>query len=158
MLWQPTPVFLTVESPRTEEPGRLQSLGSPKVRYNWVTKSICTHNKMLRTNICCYLKCSYNWSNKSISELYGLKKKSVLKRTWTFFFFIPSRYPPYRSQFLGRSPRACSFSEPVLMQGRVMVMMHWIFLQMPEPRLRCLEGIFCGFSYLSLSCPSPGEF
>lgn len=32
------------------------------------------------------------------------KKKSVLERTWTFFF-IPSRYPPYRSQFLGQSPR-----------------------------------------------------
>ena len=33
MLWQPTPVFLPVESPRTEEPGRLQSLGSPKVKH-----------------------------------------------------------------------------------------------------------------------------
>ena len=32
--WQPTPVFLPGESPRTEEPGGLQSLGSPRVRYD----------------------------------------------------------------------------------------------------------------------------
>ena len=36
--WQPTPVFLPGESPWTEEPGRLQSMGSQRVGYNWVTK------------------------------------------------------------------------------------------------------------------------
>ena len=30
--WQPTPVFLPGESPRTEEPGRLQFTGSQRVR------------------------------------------------------------------------------------------------------------------------------
>ena len=29
-VWQPTPVFLPGESPRTEEPGRLQSIGSQR--------------------------------------------------------------------------------------------------------------------------------
>ena len=36
--WQPTPVFLPGESPRTEEPGRLQPMGSQRVRHdqsNW---------------------------------------------------------------------------------------------------------------------------
>ena len=33
--WQPTPVFLPGESPWTEEPGRLQSIGSQRVRCNW---------------------------------------------------------------------------------------------------------------------------
>ena len=33
-VWQPTPVFLPIESPWTEEPGGLQSLGSQRVRYN----------------------------------------------------------------------------------------------------------------------------
>ena len=33
--WQPTPVFLPGESPRTEEPGGLQSIGSQRVRHNW---------------------------------------------------------------------------------------------------------------------------
>ena len=30
--WQPTPVFLPGESPRTEEPGDLQSTGSQRVK------------------------------------------------------------------------------------------------------------------------------
>ena len=36
--WQPTPVFLPGESPRTEEPGGLQSTGSQRIRHNWATK------------------------------------------------------------------------------------------------------------------------
>ena len=35
---QPTLVFLPGESPWTEEPGALQSMGSQKVRHDWVTK------------------------------------------------------------------------------------------------------------------------
>ena len=35
---QPTLVFLPGESPRTEEPGRLQSMGSQRVGHDWVTK------------------------------------------------------------------------------------------------------------------------
>ena len=33
-VWQPTPVFLPGESPWREEPGRLQSMGSQRDRYN----------------------------------------------------------------------------------------------------------------------------
>ena len=36
--WQSTPVFLPRESPWTEEPGGLQSMGSQRVRHNWATK------------------------------------------------------------------------------------------------------------------------
>ena len=36
--WQPTPVFLPGESPCTEEPGRLQSIGLQRVRHDWATK------------------------------------------------------------------------------------------------------------------------
>ena len=32
--WQPTPVFFPGESPWTEEPDRLQSMGSQTVRYD----------------------------------------------------------------------------------------------------------------------------
>ena len=32
--WQPTPVFLPGESPWTEEPGGLQSIGSQNVSHN----------------------------------------------------------------------------------------------------------------------------
>ena len=31
--WQPTPVLLPGESPRTEQPGGLQSMGLQRVRY-----------------------------------------------------------------------------------------------------------------------------
>ena len=33
--WQNTPVFLPGESPWTEEPGRLQSMGAPRVTHVW---------------------------------------------------------------------------------------------------------------------------
>ena len=33
--WQSTPVFLPGESPWTEEPGGVQSIGSQRVRHNW---------------------------------------------------------------------------------------------------------------------------
>ena len=36
--WQPTPVILPGESPWTVEHGRLQSMGSQRIGYNWVTK------------------------------------------------------------------------------------------------------------------------
>jgi len=36
--WQTTPVFLPGIIPQTEEPGRLQSMGSQRVRYTLVTK------------------------------------------------------------------------------------------------------------------------
>ena len=36
--WQFTLVFLSGESPWTEEPGELQSMGSQRVRHDWVTK------------------------------------------------------------------------------------------------------------------------
>ena len=34
-----TPVFLSWEIPWTEEPGRLQSMGSQRVRHNWATNT-----------------------------------------------------------------------------------------------------------------------
>ena len=40
--WQLTPVFLPEESPWTEEPGRLQSMGLQRVRHDWATKQSTT--------------------------------------------------------------------------------------------------------------------
>ena len=36
--WQHTPIFLPRETPWTEEPGGLQSMGSQRVRHNQATK------------------------------------------------------------------------------------------------------------------------
>ena len=37
--WQPAPVFLPGKIPWTEEPGRLQSTGSQRVRHDWSTNT-----------------------------------------------------------------------------------------------------------------------
>ena len=36
--WQPIPVFLPGEFPRTQKPGRLQSMGSQRVGHDQATK------------------------------------------------------------------------------------------------------------------------
>jgi len=41
--WQPTPVFLPGESPWTEEPGRLQSMGLQRIRHHWATRHSTAH-------------------------------------------------------------------------------------------------------------------
>ena len=38
--WQLTPVFLPGESPWTEEPGGLQSMGSQRVGHDWASKHV----------------------------------------------------------------------------------------------------------------------
>ena len=48
--WHPTPVFLP-RIPRTEEPGRLQSMGSQRVGRNWVIKQ----QQIIHGNIFHYL-------------------------------------------------------------------------------------------------------
>ena len=42
--WQSTPVFLPGESPWTEETGGLQSMGSQRVRQDWVTQQSTGHS------------------------------------------------------------------------------------------------------------------
>ena len=38
LAWQPTPLFLPGQLPWAEEPGRLQSMESQRVRHDWVAK------------------------------------------------------------------------------------------------------------------------
>ena len=46
--WQPTPVVLPGKIPWTEDPGRLQSMGSQRVRHNWATSlSFLTHCRQI---------------------------------------------------------------------------------------------------------------
>ena len=47
--WQPTPAFLTGQSPWTEEPGGLQSLGSQRVGHDGVADTH-THTHLLKTD------------------------------------------------------------------------------------------------------------
>ena len=48
--WQLTPVFFSAESPWTEEPGRLQSIASQRVRHDRATK----HSIELNLLQCCF--------------------------------------------------------------------------------------------------------
>ena len=41
--WQPTPVFLPGKIPWTEELGRLQSMGWPRVGHDRMTECMCAH-------------------------------------------------------------------------------------------------------------------
>ena len=52
---QPTPIFLPGESPWTEEPGELQSIGSQRVGHDWAMKNSTAHSLMLAVLlwICC---------------------------------------------------------------------------------------------------------
>ena len=61
--WQPTPVFLPKESPWTEEPGGLQSMGSQRVGHNWVTNTLEDFLFLFKINIYLILKKQLNlWS------------------------------------------------------------------------------------------------
>ena len=44
--WQSTLVFLPGESPQTEEPGRLQSMGSQRARHDLVAKHSTVHDNL----------------------------------------------------------------------------------------------------------------
>ena len=57
--WQPTPVFLPWgESPWTEEPGGVQSMGSQRVGHNW---SILAPRPTLRTGAGCQCRQPYDY-------------------------------------------------------------------------------------------------
>ena len=45
--WQPAPVFLPGESPWTEDPGGLSSIGSQIVRHDWATKHSTAHEELM---------------------------------------------------------------------------------------------------------------
>ena len=50
--WQPTPVFLPGESPWTEEPDQLQTMGLKRVGHDWAT---CEHTHTIMSNAeACY--------------------------------------------------------------------------------------------------------
>ena len=76
--WQPTPVFLPGESPQTEEPGRLQSMGSQRVSCKL---NICKQE--LYNNSVLFLLC--NECIHITSWKYVMKQKKA--RTTSCFMF-----------------------------------------------------------------------
>ena len=61
--------------PRTEAPGRLQSMGSQRVRHNWVTKHTCTHEDIFTK------KFNYKWKLFTLWILQtGIEFRNMNKR------------------------------------------------------------------------------
>ena len=70
--WQPIPVFLSGESPWTEEPGRLQSLGSQRVRHDWVTNTHIYCDKVEKAGFFSLLKSmSRSWNLLKFTSRIG---------------------------------------------------------------------------------------
>ena len=97
--WQPTPVFLSGKIPWTEDPGRLQSMGSQRVRHDWASSLSlslglpkCLFQKRQScstTNVPCFyckhwddLLVKLQKSTKVDMCVYGLKKNYVFTKLW----------------------------------------------------------------------------
>ena len=97
--------------PRTEEPGRLQSIGSQRVRHDWAAK----HNTTpLRRDLVCWQGYGVSirahlvvWLTSQLPELYFLFEKESLQSSHFLF-------PLWSQKSWGRSalnhPRACGSS------------------------------------------------
>ena len=68
--WQPTPVFLPGESPWTEEPGGLQSMGSQRVGHDWATRHTqCEIGPLSdKTLLWCYTPLGANLSHRPLTS------------------------------------------------------------------------------------------
>ena len=96
--WQPTPVFLPGESAWTEEPGMLQSMGSQRVGYNWVTKHSTSSNTAILTEDTKLLFTDVSviyWCVQTTPRLSGLGQQSFhcskfCRLWWLLPFSTPS--------------------------------------------------------------------
>ena len=77
--WQPTPVFLPGESPRTEELGGPQSIGLQRIRYNW-SDLACMHTYDI-------LKKAKPWRQCGCQG-WGRRDECAEHRGFRAFFFI----------------------------------------------------------------------
>ena len=93
--WQPAPVFLPREFPWIEEPGRLQSMGSQRVRHDWVTKHSTAQYSTEYFTISFNLKTALHWWVSLLSPFIHREIK-VLGNTangnrvdiWTWHFWL----------------------------------------------------------------------
>ena len=91
--WPCTPVFLPRESPWTEEPGRLQSLGSQRVGHGWVTKHNATHQDQGYSGI----KEKHSTSLTFIAhQLKGMTSHSLPTVNYSCFKLLFNQFSPKR--------------------------------------------------------------
>ena len=114
--WQPTPVFLPGESPWTEEPGGLQSMGSQRVRNDWVTKHSTAHCQDIIQNVIIsysiFLRTSRRnryWFILALAAKVNLQSQNwayhgkcrlpCLALFWLFFFILPCSRLDFSSSY-----------------------------------------------------------
>ena len=68
--WQPAPVFLPGESPWTQDPGGLQSMGVQRVRHDWAIKHSTAHEKhrILIKSFMLIMDCGWQRGGKEVQE------------------------------------------------------------------------------------------
>ena len=96
--WQPTPVFLPGEFPWTEEPGRLQSMGSQESDMIWMVKPSSSNHIHVRY-MCVYKqRCVYthihiciffffSWTRFSLLNFKSVRKTAESDYIWSSLFF-----------------------------------------------------------------------
>ena len=104
--WKPTPVFLLRESPRTEEPGGLQSLVLQRVRHDWVTK----HNTMHVGAQLCPALCSPMDCSLPGSSVHGVFQPRILELV--AISFCRETSPPSGGTMSSESPALAVDSLP----------------------------------------------
>ena len=109
--WQPTPVFLPGESPRTEEPVGLQSIGSQRVRQNW-SNLACMYTPVLNEKILLWLSAESKWFHQP----------TIKGSSWPqWFFYIDldptSLYDPWFSACPRNSIESISLSSSPVSSG-----------------------------------------
>ena len=89
--WQPIPVFLPGESPWTEEPGRLQSMESQRIRYDWATKQSTTQHVLQAS-----FSREHTWDWRLCSKFY--QWRVLLLEPWDDYNKSIAIYPSERKQ------------------------------------------------------------
>ena len=93
--WQRTPIFLPGNSPRTEEPGGLQLMGSQRVGQDWATKHN-TYVQLAGTNLCKIIQRRHaSFARRTGSLFYGrgcgtIEKGQSLGQMWVVFTKVVS--------------------------------------------------------------------
>ena len=90
--WKPTPVSLPGDSLWTEEPGRLQTIGSQRVRHDWVTKHN-TYKYSLLLNVWPHSEGKFSsfrtiFLNKVFFYYFSESTFPISKMGKLFFFFL----------------------------------------------------------------------
>ena len=95
----PTPVFLPGESPRTEEPGGLQSAGLQRIGHNWATKHstadvkwthFCWRNYLAIYLFQANILVAWMWGPEEILKASGLVSMQVHDHSWVHRHSLPS--------------------------------------------------------------------